>query len=49
MVRLSPLDATLSELSGICCIQRTREMIQRDVNRLFRANFEKWTGQQNTD
>src|SRR5277367_6579025 len=23
MVRLSPLDATLSELSGICCIQRT--------------------------
>jgi len=27
----------------------TREMIQRDVNRLFRANFEKWTGQQNTD
>jgi hypothetical protein len=22
----------------------TRERIQRDVNRLFRTNFEKWTG-----
>ena len=25
-----------------CC--STRQKIQRDVNRLFRANFENWTG-----
>ena len=41
---LAPILANAYQLLHADGAEITRQKIQRDVNRLFRANFEKWTG-----
>jgi hypothetical protein len=41
---LAPILASAYHLLHADGAEITRQMIQRDVNRLFRGNFEKWTG-----